>query len=106
MTEELFTETIQALQAQSKHDAECSEAFSLILPHDYVSGYDNSRLRDQLIKLLQVAMNDTEPNGLIEFFIYELDFGRKWQPSSLTVNGNNVPLQTPKQLYDLLKNDV
>lgn len=76
MSKELFVESINQLQAQSDHDNKCQDAFNIILPDDRVMGYDNHFVTNQLIKLLQVAMNDEGRDSWIEFFVYELNFGK------------------------------
>ena len=44
ITKELFIETIEAIEKQHRHDAECSDAFRVILPYDYISCYENHYL--------------------------------------------------------------
>ena len=40
------------------------------------------------------------------YFIYELEFGRKWNKGMITdVNGNDIPLKNSSDLYDMLINN-
>lgn len=108
ITKELFLESIEALKAQSEHDKKCSEAFEVILPHDHVSLYDNDRVVGQLVKILKVLTEDSHPNfddgspGWIDYYIYDLEFGEKYRPGSVSVAGEDYELKTPEDLWNLL----
>lgn len=86
-TKETFIEVIAEIQKQCAHDEKCAAAFRVILPSDYTSGYDNHFVINHLTTLLKIAMNDNHKESWIEYFIWELDFGRKWKKSSVLVNG-------------------
>lgn len=106
MTKELFIETIEALRLQSEYDSKCSEAFNVILPNDYVSNYDNHWLTNQLIKLLQVEMNDETRDSWIEYYIYELEFGVKYREGCARYkDGSNIDLSDAGKLYDFLMSE-
>ncbi len=106
MTKELFIKSIEALQKQYEHDRKCSEAFKLILPHDYISGYDNHILTNQLIGILQESTNDNHVNSWIEYYMHELDFGEKWKTGKVTINGKDFKLETPGELWELLNLEI
>lgn len=101
-SKELFVETINEIEKQHRHDSKCSEAFKVILPNDYTSNYDNHWLQNQLVKVLQIAMNDNHKDSWIEYYMWELDFGRKWKKDSVKVKGKNFKLQNAYDLWDLL----
>lgn len=102
ITKELFIESIKMIQKQYEIDSECSKAFKTLLPNDYTSGYDNNALYTQIIKLLQVATKDDEQNSWIDYFIWELDFGKKYKDGHVILNNVNYELITPEDLYRLL----
>ena len=102
MTKELFIESIEQLQKQYEHDLKCSEAFRVILPHDYLSGYDNSKLQEQLVKILQVEMNDEGDHSWIEYYIWELDFGKDFKDGCVMIDKQPFELKTPSDLWELL----
>lgn len=102
MTKELFLESIEALRLQSEHDSECSKAFRVILRNDHVSGYDNHWLANQLIKLLQVEFNDDHKDSWIEYYIYDLEFGKLYHEGCVTDNGTNIDLSNSDKLYEYL----
>ena len=101
-TKDLFIETIHEIEKQHNHDRKCTEAFKVLLHNDDANGYDNHWLQNQLIKILQIAMNDNHKNSWIEYYLWELDFGRKWKKDSVKVNGKNFKLQNAYDLWDLL----
>jgi hypothetical protein len=102
ITKELFIETIGELEKQKIHDRKCSDAFQVILPHDYTSGYDNHWIQEQLIKVLKIATNDNTQHSWIEYFIWELDFGKKYEDGRVQMSGKDIKLQTASDLWDLL----
>ena len=72
-------------------------------------------IMDDLIYLLDVAMgtyfdkeagcddDDTYSMTMIEFFIYEADYGRKYKEGLITDElGNSIKLDSAEALYDLL----
>lgn len=100
---ELFIETIDALQKQTEHDRQCSAAFSVILPNDYISNYDNNILYKQLLKIIQIAMNDEYKDSWIKYYMWELDFGKDYRVGCATMeNGDNIDLSNSGKLWDFL----
>lgn len=100
-----FKECIGNIKQQRKHDVECSLNIKKVFPDAFAANllYDNSAIIDQLIKVLQVAFNDNHEHSWIDYFIYELDFGKKNKSLKVTgSNGENIPLSNAGQLYDLL----
>lgn len=100
-----FVETIEVIREQLNHDYKCNEAFEVILPSDYVIGYDNGRLYDQIIKLLQYLTDDDSETGWIEYFIWELDFGKKYEKGCCFQNNIEIDLSNAEKLYNVLKNN-
>lgn len=103
ITKEQFVSAINSMQEQRQVDHDCGDAFSVILPSDYVSGYDNSRLYDAIIELL-IGLTGDDPNeSWIEYFIWELEFGEKYTPGSIKyLDGREIDMSTSEKLYDFL----
>ena len=99
-TKELFVETINEIEKQYIHDCKCAEAFGIIFTDDFISGYKNHWLQNQLLKILQIAMKDS--SDWTGYYMWELDFGRKWRQGSVTIEGKDFKLQTASDLWDLL----
>ena len=68
---ELFVRIMFNLERQFHHDERCRRAFSVILPHADITGYDNRHIEDQLVELLQRAFDDEGQSSWIWYFIYE-----------------------------------
>lgn len=58
-------------------------------------------LETTLVNTLELAFNDTD--DMIGYFIYELEFGKKWTEGTvLDKDGNDIKMQTTGDLYDYL----
>ena len=69
--------------------------------NDYVSGYDYSLVLNSLIELLKIEFNDDE--DWIEYFIWELDFGKKYKDGMITNKNNEIiDLSNVENLYKFL----
>ena len=53
-----------------------------------------------LVNLLEIVFNDK--SDWISYFLYELDFGKRYKDGMITDNDQNVKLATPEDLYNLL----
>jgi hypothetical protein len=106
MTKELFIESINALRKQSEIDSKCARALWTILPDNFVGACNNSVLHSQLVKVLQVEMDDDTDESWIDSFIDTLDFGKLWKPGKIVMDGKDVRLETPEDLWDLLTSDT
>ena len=103
ITKELFIETIKSIENQQKIDYEISDKLTEVY-HSYVEPYDNSLLLNQLLSILNYNFSvDKIADGTdIEYFIWELDFGKKYTDGCYTVYGENIPLATAEDLWNLL----
>ena len=96
-----FVNIMTSLNNQFNIDRKCSEAFSKILPNDYITGYDNSSLFEGIIQFLKVIFDDLN-DSTIDYFIYELEFGAKYKPGCFLINEKDIPLRTFSDLYNCL----
>jgi hypothetical protein len=97
-----FNHILNTLKEQKEHDSKCSDAFRVILPNDFVTCYDNHLLFNTLTDILKKAMNDEGKDSWIEYYMWELDFGKNWEEFKVTINGRSFKLETPDDLWDLL----
>ena len=79
ISKEMFVETIKALEIESEH-------------YEYI-----------IVKLLEKIFND---NDLIDWWIYEKDFGRNFQKGDLISNGKKIDLSTAEKFYDYLMEET
>lgn len=99
----LFDKIIESIKNQMEHDEKCSDAFKIILPDNYISFYNNEHLNVMIFNLLKMAFNDNIEHSWIEYFIYELDFGKKYKDGMiLEKDGSLINLSTTKKLYNFL----
>ena len=106
MTRELFVETMEQLRLQEEHDNRCIDAMHVVYPDADIVLYKNDWIYDQLLKLVKLAMGDVaEDNEMswIEYFIYELEFGKKYAAGKvLGKEGEEIDLGDAGKLYDFL----
>lgn len=79
-------------RARKLSDAVMSDFFnaqSLSISHENI-----------VVELLEDMFNDSD---LIGWWLYELDYGRKFKMGDLVDNGVEIDLSTPEKLYDYLK---
>lgn len=103
ISKKLFIETIKAIQSQQEKDWENSDKLSEVL-HSFVEPYDNSLLTEQIMDLLNNNF-DIKPHkdgNDIEYFIWDLEFGKKYYEGCYTIDKENIPLATAEDLWNLL----
>lgn len=98
---EIFERFITLIKKQLEYDRKCTEAFSIILPSDYISGYNNSII-DGTIKILEDMFNDK--SGWISYYIWELEFGDKYVDGCITEKGKNIKLKGIDDLWNIINN--
>ena len=103
-TKKMFIETINDIQKQYEHDSKCGDAFSVILPEDFITSYDNHYIFNSLLEIIKIAFNDNHEDSWIDYYIYELDFGKKFKMGMVTdKNNNDCDLSNAETLYKFLK---
>ena len=60
-----------------------------------------NKYETMMIKLLSEIFKDEE-EGWINYYIYELEFGKRWKPGYIIDNGRDIKMETPGDLYDYL----
>lgn len=69
--------------------------------------YDMDPLQHLLSKITSILEGTfNSEDDWIDYYIYELDFGKKYEPGSVhDINGKDIPFKTPEDLYNLLINN-
>jgi hypothetical protein len=101
LTKKEFTDAMNAIVAQNKADDEICRAITSFCNDSCF--YDTKYATKGLLDLLVSTMKDT--SEWIEYWLYELDCGAKYRPSSVTQDGKPIKLKTISDLYDLLKKE-
>lgn len=103
MKKELFIESLKALEQQFEFDTKAAESLEVLFPDVTGMYYDNRLIRYQLEKVLKVEMADDTQDSWIDYFIYELDFGKQYKHGCATMkDGSNINLSDASNLYDFL----
>lgn len=102
ITKEQFVKHINEIKKMSEIETKINEVMGE-LEFCQLSFGDYEQIA---VNILTNAFTDEE-NGWISYFIYELDFGKKWHEGSVTekTDGNDkkdIPLGTAEHLYNLL----
>lgn len=57
-----------------------------------------------VIGLLHNILGEMDKDGWIDYFCFELDFGKKWKEGTITEkDGTDIVLKTAEDLYNLLE---
>jgi hypothetical protein len=108
MNKKLFASCINAIEKQYKHNEKCAKRLSEVFPYSSKVDlhYDHHWITNALFEVLADAMGDKD--NWIEYFLWELDFGAKNRSGKLKAtdkDGNNIPLGTPEDLWELLNKE-
>lgn len=100
---EIFLEALDIIKSNQNKEFELCNTFEKLVGHDY--GYESlliySEDNDFIIKLLNSIFN-IQGDSVIEFFIYELDFGKEWYKDCYVVNGESIDLSSSEALWEYL----
>ena len=102
-----FERLLVALEAQAEKDCRNSKLMQQIFPEACCMQYDNTLLHEAIVEALKRELDDTEtdPDGQswTDYFIYELDYGRKNDDlKAYNADGSEIPLATAADLYRFL----
>lgn len=100
LSKEEFVRIMNEIKKIMQADEELFDAFQKLSKDNYVMTNRNSI--SLVLELLEHIMHDDEDCPDIEYFIYELDWGTKWESGAYAIDGNDVQLDTVENLYDFL----
>ena len=105
MSKELFVEAIEVINKKFEYNYECNKVFEKIFEDG--SGYPNDFFIVKfLLDFLNRIFDQDKEYSDIDYFIYELDFGKRWTEHSLTQNGVSIDISTSEKLYDYLVSNL
>lgn len=100
-----FIEIIEQIHKQNWKDLAYCQALGKVL-HPHIEPYDNHLIENELFKLVQMAFNDNTKYSWIEYYCWELNFGKKYKDGCATrKDGTNIDLSDAGKLYDYLNED-
>ena len=97
MTKQVFVDTINAIKEYHK---KIDNIQTVLEENCEDSIFWPPSLENTLINVLIETFNDEE--DMIGYYIYELEFGEKWEPGRIKDNDKDIKMQTPEDLYDYL----
>lgn len=105
MDKKLFIESIKALETQTKIDKDFSNTMEKFFPDGGIMFYDNDKLTNTLLKVLEVVTNDE--SKWIDYYCYELDFGKNNDELKVyNKDEKEIPLKTPEDLWNMLSENI
>ena len=96
---EKFVRILNELERVDRAEEKIVEAISSISA--FYWNYPFSTGSDTVIDLLEELTNDE--GQMISYFVYELDWGKKWEPGCVTDENEDIDLSTAEKLYDYLE---
>ena len=101
MTKETFVKAINDIKG---YHEKINKIQTVLEETCYDSVFWPPSLESTLITVLKDSFNDEDGyGGMIEYFIYELEYGEQWNVGTVTdENGNDIKLATAEDLYDYL----
>lgn len=100
ISKKTFITAIENIQKQYDQEIKFSEAVNAYFSQDVDNSLPRNYVVNSLVEILQQQFNDENANSWIEYYLWELDFGKK--DLKVEINGEPYPLKTPNDLYNLL----
>lgn len=104
LSKEMFVQIIETIKSQFEHNSKVNKLLREIFEDG--QGYPKTdKLICELTELLKFLLNDEDD---IEYFMYDLDFGKDWQPGMIkclnadTGEEEDINLSSAETLYDYL----
>lgn len=96
MRKELFSEMIMKVKDHANMVSGLYDSYGFDLLNSPISEIEGA-----LLKLLREVMEDKD--DWIGYWMWELDFGKKWEPGKITsLDGTDIKLETLDDLWNLL----
>ena len=104
MGKQQFINCISAIQKQIEYDVSIAENLEKAFPDCYASNLlpNNQYLQQALLQVLKESMNDLHKESWIDYFIFELNFGRDSIGKVTNMDGSNVAMSNASELWDFL----
>lgn len=100
ISKETFISYMEYCKELNRRDDAFNEAIKLISQDGYAFIY--GEIISKISELLLHGLGVKDESDWMGYYMWELDFGAKYNPGMITHNHVDYPLQTPEQLYNLL----
>jgi len=99
---QMFIDSMVAMKKQDLHDEKLNDAVTELFD-DGGGFYKNFHVKNELIKIWKVLLNANYKDSLIDYFIYDLDYGTKYTEGCVTEkDGTSIDISTVGKLYNYL----
>lgn len=106
LTKEEFVSVMERMKAISDFEGELYKMYYRFSGD--ASAPVHPSLDSELIKVLNRMFYQSEEEWYtdIEYFIYELDYGRNWEPGKVTQDGEDIDISDAEKLYNYLMSQI
>ena len=102
MTKERFVYLLDCIKKPHEVENSLCQALESMSPGNYVDAFVYIEYETELLKTIKEAMNVPEENDDIEYFMYDLEFGKLYERDSVLENGEAVDFSSAEALYEYL----
>ena len=102
MTKERFVYLLEFIKKHHELESNLCQALESMSPGNYIDAFVYSEYETELLKTIKEAMNVPEENDDIEYFMYDLEFGKLYERDSVLENGKAVDFSSAEALYEYL----
>ena len=100
ISKETFVKAITNIEKQYRIESNFYLAVNTYFSEDVDNSSPRNYIADSLVEILQQHFKDEHSESWIEYYLWELDFGKK--DSKITIHNKPFALKTPEHLYNLL----
>ena len=106
ITKDQFVKSINFIEERVQAEFAINKLFTEEFEDSMFFPY--SKYETAYVDLLAASMSNDKFNALddIQYFIYELDNGKRWKPGDVTVNNKDIDMSTAEKLYDYLVKEL
>lgn len=107
ISKEKFVSIMETIKKEYNHVIKVNSLLNQIFEDG--GGYPQMYCYNELVELLKFLFNDDNNDSIIDYYIYELDFGKDWYKGCITVNKEDIDISNSEKLYEYLiknKNDL
>jgi len=100
MEKELFISSLNTVRDQFDFDIEFADKMSSLFEDAFPTYYKHAALFDSIAELLSEGVENKVDT--INWWMYELDFGRQYEEGCLSDKSGNIDVSTAEKLYEHL----
>lgn len=103
LTKEQFCSAVDAYQKMNDEELIISNSLGITewLPQNWLDNYYS--LLTELCEFKDEDYDNCYGTDL-DYYCFELDFGRNWSPGMVTIDGKDIPLRNAEDLWNYINN--